>query len=152
MKDEVCLMNHFHLLSLDAAPADTLARQPVLTSLSNLASLTWRTEAGETVWRVTRTETEEGETVNTVTRDGEEISWPVFRQRYEDMMRVSVADALPEGYVCAAPHTVWTFETVTGVTHTIALSDYDPSHDAVTVDGAAFFYMQKNALTMEIAE
>lgn len=152
VKDEVCLMNRFHLLSLDAAPADTLARQPVLTSLSNLASLTWRTEAGETVWRVTRTETEEGEAVNTVTRDGEEISWPVFRQRYEDMMRVSVADALPEGYVCAAPHTVWTFETVTGVTHTIALSDYDPSHDAVTVDGAAFFYMQKNALTMEIEE
>ena len=63
-----------------------------------------------------------------------------------------LADALPEGYVCAAPHTVWTFETVTGVTHTIALSDYDPSHDAVTVDGASFFSMQKNALTMEIEE
>ena len=49
-------------------------------------------------------------------------------------------------------HTVWTFETVTGVIHTIALSDYDLSHDAVTVDGSAYFYMQKNALTLDVPE
>jgi hypothetical protein len=34
----------------------------------------------------------------------------------------------------------------------VALSEYDPSHDAVTLDGAAFFYMQKNALTLDAQE
>ena len=153
VKDTVYLMNHFHVLGLmDADPADTLIRQPVLTSLSNLEKLTLKTEENKTVWMVTRTENENGETENSVTCNGEEMAWFVFQQRYEDMLRVSVAGALPEGFACGEPHTVWTFETVTGVIHTIALSDYDPSHDAVIVDGSAYFYMQKNALTLDVPE
>ncbi len=153
VKDEIYLMNHFHVLGLlDARPADTLTRYAVLTALSNLEAVTLRTADAETVWQVTRTETAEGETLHTVTRNGEELPWSVFRQRYEEMMRATVAGALTEGFAPGEPHTVWTFETVTGITHTVALSEYDPSHDAVTLDGAAFFYMQKNALTLDAQE
>ncbi len=140
----------FHISGVvDTVPADTLTRYPVLTSLSNLGSLTRASADGTVVWSLTRETGPEGERVTAVTRNGEAMGYEAFTQRYNRMLAATVAGILPEGYVPGAPHTVWTFDTVTGITHTIALSDYDQSHDAVTVDGETFFYMRKNALGME---
>ena len=137
---------------LDASPADTLTRYPVRASLSNLESLTRTDAAGEVSWRVDREGLAEGAHPSVAfTAEGREeaMAWSVFGARYSRMLLVTVDGRLPQGFTPGEPHTVWRFRTVTGAEHTIALADYDGSHDAVTVDGAAFFYLRKGALSMD---
>ena len=140
----------FHVSGIvDARPEDTLSRYPVRTALGNLETLILE-KGGETVtWRITREKNADGETVSSVTRNGEPMGWEAFAQRYNRMIGASAAGTLPEGYVPGEPHTRWIFRSVGGEEHIIGLSDYDASHDAVAVDGAACFYIRKNALSMD---
>ena len=160
VEDSIYLTSHFLLdVFMSVNPADTLTRYPVLTSLSNLSRLVIETSAGTSVYEVTRTEQvaanndlvydEEGHIVCdvTVTKNGQEIGWGAFEAAYNDLLMVTVSGSLPKGWVqTEAPHTKYTFETVTGVTHTIELARFDAMHDAVIVDGCAMFYLINGGL------
>lgn len=158
--DSIYLENHFTMGTLmDMKAVSTLTTYPVLTSLSNLASLTVQTAEGETVYRLSRTVVtdEEGEMLpdedggaiaqTVVTRNGEPVSFDAFEASYQRLMMATVSGELPEGWTQQEEaHTLYTFATLTGVTHTIALTRFDTLHDAVVVDGCARFYIIRGGL------
>ena len=162
--DVICTVSRFLVTGVtETAPLDTLTRYPVRTSLSNLRRLTVETPAGRSVYEITRTERvaennelvldENGQPVtdNTVTRDGQPMAWDVFEARYGQALLATVSGTLPEGWAGqeTEAHTRMVFETVTGVTHTISLGDFDAFHDAVWVDGSAVFYLVKGGLAFD---
>ena len=162
----IYLVSHFSLnVFMSLSPADTLTRYPVLTSLSNLSALTIEKDGRTAEYRVTRTEqvAENNDLVYdedgnlqydvSVTENGEEISWDSFEQAYNVLLMVTVTGTLSTGWEqTEEPHTRYTFETVTGVTHTIALTRLDALNDAVLVDGNAFFYLVKGGMTFPLGE
>ena len=157
----IATVSHFLVRGVtETRPLDTLSRYPVLTSLSNLARLTTETGGTRTCYEITRTtqtdengetvtdETGRPVTVSAVTRDGEAMSWAAFEAAYGRLLLATVSGALPADFAGseAQAHTRCVFETVTGVVHTLSLSDCDALHDAVWVDGCAAFYLVKGGL------
>ena len=142
---------HFRLAGILAlTPGKSLTRYTVLTSLSNLSRLTL-TAGGEThVWAVDRTGTAEADGGVTVTRDGAPLAWSVFETNYNRLLMATVSGELPEGWQPEGePHTLFVFETETGVRHTLALSDYNGLQDAVILDGSAVFCIVRGALAFD---
>lgn len=144
---------HFRLAGvLDLTPSDSLTRYPVLTALSNLRRLTLTEGETTRVWTLEREAADGGERV-TVYRDGEEMAWSVFEANYNRLLMTTVSGRLPADVrIAEPPHTVFTFETETGVTHTIALSTYTSLQDAVTVDGETVFYIAKGVMVFGAEE
>lgn len=153
--------SHFILQAvLDCDPLRTATRYPVLTSLSNLRRLTIRGSDGtERVYEVSRTEQldEDQQPVTdaagqpvlaeSVTLNGQPLSWDAFETAYGQLLLVTVSGALPEDYAAPTePHTVFTFDTVSGTQHTLALAPFDAMHDTVIVDGCALFYLIRDGL------
>ena len=161
-EDNVYRMPHWMVSSvLDTEPLNTLTRYPVLTSLSNLKHLTLESAGEAQVWIVKRSlrVAENNELVTdpsgvpvqdiTLTRNGVPEDWEAFSIRYNRLLQATVSGVLPEGWESdAPPHTLLTFETETDTVHTIALTDFDRSYDAVWVDGSAVFYIKKGALAL----
>ena len=157
---DICTVSHFLLSGiLDTKPLATLTRYPVLTALSNLRSLTWTDAEGTTRWEVERTEQvapnndlvldAEGNPVwdVTLTRNGAPADWDAFGAAYQRLLVVRVSGVLPADWQTEeAPHTLLTFATETGATHTIALYTFDALHDAVAVDGSCVFYLVRGGL------
>ncbi len=59
---------------------------------------------------------------------------------------VTVSGRLPEKAEIGEAHTRYTFETVSGKTHTVVLSAWDALHDAVTVDGQTRYYLFRESM------
>ena len=133
-------------------PAGTTARYPVLIPLASLESLTTE-ENGETLEYTLRDREEAGEEAEgenpgrEVLLNGEEISWDVFEAAYDRLMTVTFSGTLPKDAQWKEPYKKYTFRTLSGGTHTVALSDWDGIHDAVTVDGYTLYYLIKNGMT-----
>ncbi len=131
----------------DADPMETAAKYPVLTPLEALSSLTVET-AGETVTYQSDTETgEDGTETRKYLRNGQEIDRDVFEAAYERLLTVNVSGKLPEDYEKQETYKKYTFRTVSGGTHTVELSPWDPFQDAVTVDGYTLFYLVRGSMT-----
>lgn len=155
----IYLVSRFSLQFLDTLTADSLlTRYPVRVSLSNLLSMTVEDESGVRTYEMTYTEQvaennslvtdEAGRTVydRTLTENSVPFALTAFDSAYRELMVRQVTGALPANAVIAeTPHTVYTFRTRTGQTHTIALSTIDAMNDAVTVDGETRFYAVKGA-------
>lgn len=162
----IYLMSHFNvspLLTMSAA--STLTRYPVLTALGNLHALTIAAGEAEERYEITRVEQvapnnelvldENGQVVYdvSVTKNGAPLRYEAFEQAYQRLLLVRVSGTLADDWqLRKKPHTVYTFEDVSGETHTVALSDYDAMHDAVEVDGHALFYLVKGAMKLEMEE
>ena len=162
--DSVYITSHFSLnvfMGLDAL--NTVSRYPVMVAVGNLESLTVKTEAGEDVYRVDRqarvTENnelvadEDGQAVYdvTCTRNGESISYDAFEAAYIRMETATVSGRLPDGWTAQEePHTIFTFVSRQGRTHTVALTRFDALHDAVVVDGCALFYLIRGGLAFSV--
>ena len=147
-------------LTLD--PLSTLNRYPVLTSLSNLRSLTVENADGAVTYDVCYEEVvnpdnslaadESGQPVYnaSVTRNGEAMRWEAFENAYQSLLLVTVSGNLPEGWQpSGSAHTRMTFRTRTGVEHTIALYGWDAMHDAVEVDGETVFYLVRDGMRFD---
>ncbi len=162
-QDSICSVSRFLIDAVTGTkPRDTLTRYPVRTSLSNLRRLTVQTTEQYSVYEVTRTEqvAQNNELVldadgnpvvdESVVWNGFPLPWEAFEVLYGQMLLVTVSGALPEGWQGneAEAHTRMTFETVTGTTHVISLTDFDSFHDAVWVDGYALFYLVKGGFPM----
>ncbi len=159
-------VSHFSVSPLlKMSAASTLMRYPVPTALGNLRALTIAWEGGEERYEITRVEQvapnnelvldESGQVVYDVfvTKNGEALRYEAFEQAYQRLLLVRVSGTLEDGWQTQRePHTVYTFEDVSGETHTIALSDYDAMHDAVEVDGHALFYLVKGGMSLEVEE
>ena len=151
--DTIYTMNHFTVAALtETDPMKTLARYPVTVPLDSLAGLTIeRADAGREVYELTRTtvpaetEGEPARTEVSVLKDGEAMDYAAFSAVYERWLVVTVSGRLPEGWEKKKPERIYTFRTVSGAEHKVELSEYDPMHDAVTVDGETVFYLIKNA-------
>lgn len=162
----IYLVSHFIVSPLmTMSAASTLTRYPVLTALGNLHALTIATGEAEARYEITRTEQvapnndlvldENGQVVYdvSVTKNGAPLRYEAFEQAYQGLLLVRVSGTLEDGWQAQKePHTVYTFEDVSGETHTVALSDYDAMHDAVEVDGHALFYLVKGAMKLEMEE
>lgn len=158
--DDIYLMSRVFLLPLMlVTETSTLNRYPILTTLSNLETLTVTTQEGSVIYQVTRAPQldENGDAVvddsgsliyeSTVTRNGEAIIWDAFENAYSHLLLVTMSGTLPEGWeTTEAAHTTLTFRTITGADHTIALFSFDAMHDAVMVDGTMLFYLIHGAL------
>lgn len=156
----IYVTSHFSLAVLtDLSAQSTLTRYPVLVSLSNLRRLNVETPEGTTVYDVAReaqmneddqaATDENGQALYdcTVQKDGKAFPWASFEAAYNRLLIATVSGDLPQGWETEEPpHTRYTFETVTGVTHTLALYRYDAMHDAVSVDGCAMFYIIRGGL------
>ena len=166
-RDTICTVSRFMVSAVtDTVPLDTLTRYPVRTSLSNLKRLTVETAGGRDVYEVTRVEqvAENNELVlddagvpvtdNSVTRNGRPADWSAFQQCYGQLLLVTVSGVLPEGWQGEENqcHTRLVFETETGISHAIGLSDFDAFHDAVWVDGHAVFYLVKGGLSLTLPD
>lgn len=133
----------------------TAARYPVATPLNSLESATVEKQGAEAVhYALIRTDRGEAEDSGTAVesgyrcmKNGEEIPWDTFEAAWERLLTVTVSGRLPEGYQPGEPHTKYTFRTVSGGTHTVALCDYDGMHDAVTMDGHTLFYLIQDGMT-----
>lgn len=153
--------NHFSLnVLMTMDPTSTLTRYPVQTALGNLRRLTVEQDGATRVYTITRTEqvAENNELVTdaqgqvlldlTCEVNGQPMPYSVFEAEYQQLLTVTVSGRLPAGWTpTAPPHTVFTFEDVLGRVHTVALSDFDPLHDAVTVDGSTAFYLIDGGMT-----
>ncbi len=163
--DGIYACSHFsYNVFLSIEPRNTLSRYPLGTALGNLAALTVEQGDRRDEYVLTRVERvgennslvtdESGNPVMdvTVTRNGVPLDYAMFEAAYNDLALVTVSGALPEGAAPAAsPHTVYTFRDVDGSTvHTVALSDFDTLHDAVTVDGATCFYLIKDGFVLNL--
>lgn len=156
----ICMTSHYSMQTLmDMDAQSTLTRYPVLTSLSNLSSLT--ITQGETThtWTIEDVDVldedgmpvqnEDGQYVleRAVSMDGAAVSYEAFEASYNQLLIATVSGALPEAWQPIEPaHTTYTFHTRTGVEHTIALIAFDALHDAVIVDGCAMFYIIRGGL------
>ncbi len=163
---DIYVMSHFNVTPLlTMSAASTLTRYPVLTALGNLHALTITSEEVEERYEITRVEQvapnnelvldENGQVVYdvSVTKNGEPLRYEAFEQAYQRLLLVRVSGTLEEAWqMQKEPHTVYTFEDVSGETHTVALSDYDAMHDAVEVDGHALFYLVKGGMNLEMEE
>ena len=162
--DSLYITSHFSLdVFMGMEVLNTVSRYPVMVATGNLSSLTVQTEAGEDVYRITRearvaennelVTDENGQTVYdiTCTRNGEEISYDAFEAAYIRMETVTASGRLPDGWAAEeAPHTVFTFVTSQGRTHTVALVRFDALHDALVVDGCALFYLIRGGMTFSV--
>ena len=150
-EDEVFSVNHFTLsVFTDTDPLSTASRYPVLMPLSSLDSLTVEKDGQTDEYCLIREQAGEGEDAETtirVIKNGEEISYDAFSAAYDRLLVVTVSGKLPDGAEVGDMHTIYTFRTLDGGTHTVALSDFDAMHDAVTVDGHTLFYLIKNGMT-----
>ena len=155
---KIYTISHFSVSAFtETEPLSTVARYPVATPLNSLESVTVEGEGKETVrYGLVRidgepaeesTETaDEGQAVRCL-RNGEEIPYETFAAAYERMLTVTVSGKLPSDYEPGDAHTKYTFRTVSGGTHTLALCDFDGVHDAVTMDGHTVFYLIKQGMT-----
>ncbi len=137
----------------DPAPMNTVARYPVLTPLDSLESLTVE-ENGKTLEYRIQTASpdpdgEEGEgTRNRECRlNGQPVSFDAFEAAYDRLLTVTFSGVLPENAEWKEPYKKYTFRTLSGGTHTVALCDWDGIHDAVTVDGSTLFYLIRGGMT-----
>lgn len=154
----IYISSHYSLQTLmDWNAEATVSRYPVQVALGNLSSLTVERD-GEAASYVLTRENRGGETAVsgendgstvevTCTLNGERIPYAGFEAAYNTLLTATVTGRLPEDWVLQErPHTIFTFEDITGVTHTVALSPFDALHDAVLVDGYAMFYMIRGGL------
>ena len=153
--DEVYTISRFILeVFTKAEPLSTLARYVVMTPLNSLESVTVEKQGEEPVrYTVIQNagENTSGDSEETVKgrcmRNGEEISYEAFSAAWERLLTVTVSGRIRKEYEQQEPHTKYTLKTVSGATHTVALSDYDGIHDAVTLDGYTLFYLIKGGMT-----
>ena len=140
---EVYTVSHFSLsVFTEADPEKTAARYPVLTPLNSLEAMTVE-EKGKA--KTTYTLSREGEEM-TCEKDGQAFSAEMFSAAYERLLVVTVSGRLPEKTEIGEAHTRYTFETVSGKTHTVVLSAWDALHDAVTVDGQTRYYLFRESM------
>ena len=139
-----------------ASPLNSLARYVAITPLNSLESVTVEKAGEEAVmYLLTRPEKTSAESQGEdqeqrsviCTRNGEEIAYDAFEAAWERLLTVTVSGKLPKEYQPGETHTKYTMNTVSGAVHTVELSDYDGLHDAVTLDGHAFFYLIKGGMT-----
>ncbi len=159
--DAIYTMSHFSLSAFtEVEPLSTAARYLVATPLTSLESMTLEQDGKTTTYALIwlsaseegnpaaqPREGESGEDNVRCLKDGEELSYTAFSAAWERLMTVTISGRLPEGYLPKAAHTKYVFHTVSGGTHTLALSDYDGVHDAVTLDGCTLFYLIKGGVT-----
>ena len=155
---KIYTISHFSISAFTETDAlSTAARYPVATPLNSLASVTVETKGKEPVrYGLIRIDEEQadagadaataGQSIRCM-RNGEEIPYESFAAAYERLLTVTVSGKLPEGYEQKEAHTKYTFRTVSGGTHTVALCDYDGIHDAVIMDGCMLFYLIKGGMT-----
>lgn len=162
--DSLYITSHYSLnVFMDMEPLNTVSRYPVMVAVGNLESLTVTTRQEEDVYRITREEQvaadntlvadADGQTAYdvTCTRNGQAISYDAFEAAYIRMETVTVSGKLPEGWTAEEePHTVFTFTTMQGRTHTVALTRFDALHDALVVDGCALFYLIRDGMTFSV--
>lgn len=162
-EDAIYTGSHYLLevfMSLDWSA--TLSRYIAPTALGNLARLTARTAEDAHTYAITRSErvAENNELVTdesgglvydyACALDGEPCDYEAFEAAYGQLIVATVSGRLPEGWQAAGePHTVYTFEDVSGETHTVALADFDALHDAVLMDGVAAFYLIKGGFGLD---
>ncbi len=150
--DEIFKANSFALTAFTHAnPMGSVARYPVLTPLNSLESLTVE-EHGETLQYVLQKKQQSGtgeaeEATRECLLNGQEIPYETFEAAYERLLTVTFSGVLPTGAVWKEPYKKYTFHTLSGGTHTIALCDWDGIHDAVTVDGYTLFYLIRGGMT-----
>ena len=149
--DEIYTVSAFTLSAFtDADPMSTVARYPVLTPLDSLESLT--VEENGTVREYLLTEKEEktdeeDKQPRKCLLNGQEIPWESFEAAYDRLLTVTFSGTLPENTQWKEAYKKYTFRTLSGGTHTINLSDWDGTHDAVTVDGSTLFYLIRGGMT-----
>ena len=162
-EDTIYTGSHYLLevfMSLDWSA--TLSRYIAPTALGNLARLTVETAEGTRAYAIIRTErvAENNELVTdesgglvydiACTLNGAAYDYEAFDAAYGRLIVATVSGRLPEGWQAGGePHTVYTFEDVSGETHTVALTDFDALHDAVLMDGEAAFYLIKGGFALE---
>ena len=151
--EEIFTLSEFTVSAFtDTNPINTVARYPVLTPLESLESLTVE-ENGETLEYVLLekqqdSKTEEGGTPEReCLLNGQEIPYETFEAAYERLLTVTFSGKLPKDAQWKEPYKKYTFRTLSGGTHTVALCDWDGMHDAVTVDGYTLFYLIKGGMT-----
>ncbi len=133
---------------LDVQPEATAARYPVLTPFDSLSGLTVEGEGRTDVYSIERGEpgAAEADPVRCL-KNGEDISAEAFEAAYQRLLVVTFTGMLPEDAAWGKPEKKYTFRTVNGETHTVALSPCDALHDAVTVDGYTRFYLIRGGMT-----
>ena len=132
-------------------PSETASRYVAPVALDSLASLEIE-QAGRTVRYTLERETDgtSGERVLVCRRNGEPFDADAFSSAYLRLENVMVSGALPAGWEpVEAPHTVYRFLTREGQEYTVALSAFDPMHDAVSVNGQALFYLISGGMRFE---
>ena len=151
-EDRVYTMNHFSLTPfLESKPADFAAKYLVMLPLDSVAKMTAE-RGGETVcYELTRVsgqdpETNEQTTEISVTRNGASMAYSVFEAAYNRWMVATVSGRLPENWEKRETREKYTFESLSGKTHTVELSEFDAMHDAVTLDGCTMFYLIRGGL------
>ena len=158
--NEIFTINHFTVsVFTDTDPLSTAARYPAAIPLNSLESVLVEKEGQESVYyslvridtgteKGSAADNPEGSGTVRCLRNGEEIPYETFEAAYERLLTVTVSGRLPADYSNSTPvHTKYTFRTVSGGTHTAALSDYDGMHDALTMDGHTLFYLIKGGMT-----
>ena len=152
--DEIFSVSHFTLAAfLETEPLMTAARYIAPTPLNSLESLTVEQDGTARTYTLERTgdtDPETGEEIIRCRLDGEEFPYAMFAAAYNRLMTVTVSGKLPAGAEWKEPHTQYTFRSVSGGTHTVALSDWDGVHDAVTFDGGTIFYLIKKGADFQI--
>ena len=138
---------------LKADPTSTIARYVVTIPVTSLESAVVEKEGEEPVTYVLEP-LEAAGNVEEVTeqtyrclKNGEEIPYETFEAAWERLMTVTVSGKLSQEYEPQNVHTRYTFRTVSGRTHILELSDLDPMHDLVTLDGCSRFYLIKEGMT-----
>ncbi len=152
--DEIFTISHFSVnVFTQTDPLSTVARYTVATPLNSLESVTVEKAECADEYRIEKIEetqnteqTEETQQYRCL-KNGEEISYDTFSAAWERLLTVTVSGRLPKDWELKEPHTKYTLRTVSGGAHTIALSDYDGMHDAVTLDGHTIFYLIKGGMT-----
>ena len=148
--DEIYTVSTFTLSAfINADPMGTTARYPVLTPLDSLESVTVETNGGRSEYRLQEKENAEGEQESSrvCLLNGREIPWESFEAAYNRLLTVTFSGTLPDGAQWKEPYKKYTFRTLSGGTHTVALCDWDGMHDAVTVDGYTLFYLIRGGMT-----
>ncbi|MBQ6513775.1 MAG: DUF4340 domain-containing protein [Clostridia bacterium] len=152
--DEIFTISHFSVnVFTQTDPLSTVARYTVATPLNSLESVTVEKAECADEYRIEKIEetqnteqTEETQQYRCL-KNGEEISYDTFSAAWERLLTVTVSGRLPKDWELKESHTKYTLRTVSGGAHTIALSDYDGMHDAVTLDGHTIFYLIKGGMT-----
>ena len=150
--------SHFTLdVFMSLSPLDTLSRYPVSIAAAVLEEMTVTQDGKTDVYTITRSSETDSATGETLTRynaalNGKPIAYDAFEAAYIRLETVRISGLLPAGWTPAeAPHTVYTFTNTAGLTQTVELTDFDPMHDAVVIDGHAVFYLIKNGMVFSMA-